>query len=84
MLIEIFALAAITNLWIHSEPTNILRYWLYKNKTDKDRLWHWRLINCAMCSGFWLGLVVTLNIYTAALVAVVAELICKKLTEGRL
>jgi hypothetical protein len=84
MLIEIIAVAAITNLWVHSEPSNKFRYWLYKDQKDKDGLWHWRLINCAMCSGFWLGLIVTLSLYQAAIISIVAELICKKLTEGGL
>lgn len=83
MLIEIIGAAALTNLWIHSEPTNILRHQVYKHK-DKDNLWHWRLINCALCTGFWLGLLLTFNLYQAAIISVVAELISKKLTEGGL
>lgn len=81
-MLEIIALACLVNLWIHSEPTNFFRYWIYKSVKDKDALWHWRLINCALCTGFWFGLLVTLNIYSAALVAVAAEFICKKLTVG--
>ena len=83
-LITILGLASLTNLWIHSEPTNFFKEWLYKGVNNRDSLWHWRLINCALCTGFWLGLLITWNILLAALVSVSAELICKKLTEGRL
>jgi hypothetical protein len=80
-LLTIFGLASITNLWLHSEPTNKIKHWLYKSVDKKEELWHWRLINCALCTGFWLGLIVTWNLYLAAIIAVVAELICKKLTN---
>ncbi len=83
-IITVLGLACLTNLWIHSEPTNKLRYWLYNKVKDKDSLWHWRLINCALCTGFYVGLLFTWNLYLAAIVSVCAELICKKLTEGKL
>jgi hypothetical protein len=84
LIITILGLASLTNLWLHSEPTNKFKEILYKKVENKDSLWHWRLINCALCSGFWLGLIITWNLYLAAIIAVCAELICKKLTEGRL
>ena len=83
-IITILGLASITNLWIHSEPTNKFKNWLYKSIENKDSLWHWRLISCALCTGFWLGLIVTWNLYLAAIVSVSAELICKNLTQGKL
>lgn len=84
MLITILAIASLTNLWLHSEPTNRIKYWIYKDIKNKEELWHWKLINCAMCSGFWLGLLLTWNIYLAAIISVAAEFMCKKLTEGKL
>jgi hypothetical protein len=84
VVITILGLASITNLWIHSEPSNHFRMWLYKDIKNKDHKWHWRLINCSLCVGFWIGLIFTLDILLAALVSVSAEFICKKLTEGTL
>jgi len=84
MLITILGSAAITVLWIQSEPTNYLKHFIYKKVKDKDILWHWRLINCALCSGFWIGLVITQNIFLAAIISISSELINKKLTEGGL
>lgn len=87
-IITILGLASITNLWINSEPTTKLRYWLYNKIWGKCRdwstTWHWKLINCALCSGFWIGLLVTWDIYLAAIISVCAEFICKKLTGGKL
>ena len=78
--ITILGLASITNLWIHSEPTIRLRMFLFK---DYEGVWR-RLLECAMCSGFWLGLAVTWNVYLAAIISIVAELICRKLSGGNL
>lgn len=83
-MLEIIALAAITNLWVLSEPTNNLRMWLYNDVKDKEQKWHFRMLNCALCSGFWIGLLFTYNLYSAAIVSICAEFIYKKLTEGGL
>lgn len=80
--ITILGLASLTNLWLHSEPTNKLKHFLYKEVKDKDNLWHWRLINCALCLGFWVGFLFTWDILLAALVSVSAEFICRKLVGG--
>lgn len=84
MLIEILALASITNLFVHSEPTNKIKSLIYKilKRSEDDMVW--RLINCCLCSGLYIGYFVTFSLYQAAIIAVVAELISKKLTEGSL
>ena len=77
-MLEIIAIACIGVLWINSEPTIRLRQ-LYK--TDD---WFNRLINCCLCSTFWIGLIITQSIYIAAISSVLGELLCKKLTSGSL
>jgi len=84
-LITIFGLASMTVLWVTSHPTNVLRNKIYKGVykcKDFTNLWHWRLINCCLCTGFWLGLIGTWDIYLAAIISVVAEFIYKKLNSG--
>lgn len=78
MWFEIIGLACVGVLWIESEPTQRLRS-LYK----KDDLFS-RLINCCLCSTFWISLIVTQNIYIAAISSVLAEFICRKLNTGNL
>lgn len=78
MWFEIIGLASVGVLWINAEPTTRLRS-LYKKEN-----WFYRLINCCLCSTFWLALIVTGNIYSAACSSVLAELICRKLNSGNL
>jgi hypothetical protein len=83
-MLEIIGLACIGALWINAEPTIRLRS-LYK-KED----WFFRLINCCLCSTFWIALLYKLiwfqqfDLFVAASSSVLGELICKKLTEGKL
>jgi hypothetical protein len=77
-MLEIIAIACIGVLWINSEPTIRLRQ-LYKRDD-----WFNRLINCCLCSTFWIGLIITQSIYVAAISSVLGELLCKKLTSGGL
>lgn len=83
-MLEIIGLACIGVLWINAEPTIRLRS--YYKKED----WFFRLINCCLCSTFWIALTYKLVCYQqfdllfAATCSVLGELICKKLTEGKL
>lgn len=79
-LITILGLASITNLWIYSEPTIRLRNLILGKHEGIFR----RLLECAMCCGFWIGLAFTLNIYLAAIISITAEFICRNLGGGRL
>jgi hypothetical protein len=74
---SIIGIACIGVLWIESEPTIRLREYLLKDKST----WYFRLLNCAMCSSFWIGMILTLNIYDAAIISILAELIDKKLNN---
>ena len=78
MILQILGLSCIGVLWINSEPTIRLRM-LYK----KDDLFS-RLINCCMCSTFWIALVCSQSLYIAAVSSILAEFICRKLNSGSL
>ena len=80
LLISILGAACITNLWINSEPTMKLREWIFKDKNNMLR----RLLDCAMCSGAWIGLGITQNVLHAAIIAIVAEVISRQLNSGRI
>jgi hypothetical protein len=83
-MLEIIGLACIGVLWINAEPTIKLRS-LYRRDD-----WFMRLINCCLCSTFWIALIYkliwfqSLDIFTASCASVLGELICRKLTEGKL
>ena len=86
MILEIIALACISVLFVVAEPLIRFKYFIYDKifKKDYQNKWHWKLINCALCSGFWLGLIFTYNIYFAAIISILSELIYKKITSARL
>ena len=83
-MLEIIGLACIGVLWITAEPMIRLKG-LYK----KDN-WFSRLINCCLCSTFWIALIYklvcfgSLDLFVASCSAVLGEFICRKLGEGRL
>lgn len=79
----ILMIAAVGVMWINAEPTIRLRS-LYK-KND----WFNRLMNCCLCSTFWIYIVVSaslwqFNIGEACISAIIAEFICRKINEGSL
>lgn len=86
-LITILGLASITNLWINSHPTQVLRHKIYKSlykEGDYTYKWHWMLIECALCTGFWVGLIGTQSILLAGIISITSEFICQKLSSGKL
>ena len=79
----ILMVAATGVMWINAEPTIRLRS-LYK-KND----WFMRLINCCLCSTFWIYVITSIylsqfNIGEACISAILAEFICRKMSEGTL
>lgn len=82
-MIEILGLTCITILFVESEPLILLKRYIgfreeeYDTWSNKKRF-IFRLITCCLCSGFWIGLI-TLNIYYAAIISVLSELIYKKI-----
>ena len=80
---SILMIAAVGVMWINAEPTQRLRS-LYK-KSD----WFMRLINCCLCSTFWIYMIWSFysgqfNIGEACISAILAEFVCRKLNEGSL
>lgn len=55
-----------------------VRYQL-ENKLDK---WYcyipYKLITCAKCAGLWLGLIITMDLLSACVISILAELIFRK------
>ena len=81
MVFEILSVACIAVLFVEAEPLVRLKEILFSNYKSS---WLWRLMNCALCSGFWIGLILTFNVEVAAIASVLAELIHKNLTSGKL
>lgn len=82
-MIEILGLACLSILFVASEPLIILkRYIGFKEEEydnwDNKKQFIFRLMTCALCSGFWIGLI-SLSLYKAAIISVLAELIYKKI-----
>jgi hypothetical protein len=81
ILIKLIGLACFTYLMVNSEPTSRLKSWVGFDVMD-DQGWKGfisRLLDCCLCSGFWIGLIATGSILYASIVAVMAEFINNKI-----
>ena len=79
---NIIAIAAITYLFIESEPLILIKRFLgFKeenyNEYGKVKAFIYRLITCALCSGFYIGLIWTHSLQQSALISIVAEIITR-------
>lgn len=88
-MIEIMRLVGIASmgfLFVAAEPMIMIKTWLFNHiyKKDYEGMMIWRLLNCALCSGFYIGLAITQDILSASIIAVVAEMIYQKLSSGKL
>ena len=82
ILIKIIGLSCMTYLFVNSEPLILIKRGLgFKEEEYYDygkiKGFIYRLITCCLCSGFWIGLIFTLNIYEACVIAIISELINK-------
>lgn len=78
---NIITYACLTYLFVYAEPIILIRQYL-NISTDSDNKYIRfiaRLLGCCLCSGFWIGLIITQNIYLAAATAITAETITKKI-----
>lgn len=85
-LLTVLGSAAVTRLWLSSTPTNIIRNALRVNKWQRDLR---QMVTCAECSGFWLGLIISLCLGTmlhpllfASIAAVASNLLDRFVDSG--
>ena len=84
ILFNIISIACITYLFVASEPLILFKRFLGFKEEDyhtysKYKQFIYRLITCALCSGFWIGFILTFSVYQAAIISIVAEIIYRKL-----
>jgi len=79
LILSILGLASVSVLFVEAEPLIILKHKLFNKIENYQDKWFWRLINCVLCSGFWIGLAFTGDILTAAIVSVLAEVLYQKI-----
>ena len=89
IIITHLGLAAISFLFASgAEPIQLLKH-KFNLLTIEDHNPEWKnflikLINCSLCSGFWVGLIFTQSLYSAAIISILAEYICIKLNQNKL
>jgi len=81
-MILIIKIACLSFLFVASEPLILIKRFLGFKEEDymdygKIKSFIYRMITCAMCSGFWIGLILTGSILDAALISIISELIYK-------
>lgn len=81
-LITILGISTMGILFVEAEPLIKIKRLLnfkdedYFNYTESKKFLY-RLITCVACSTFWIGLLITGNIYVASITSILGELIYK-------
>lgn len=81
-IIKVIGIAAVAVLFVNAEPLIRLKHFLLKTIKEYESKWYWRLLNCALCSGFWIGLAISTDIYIASTSAVLAEILHQKINNS--
>lgn len=85
-IIEIAGWACAGTLFVLAEPLILIKRAIgfkeerYDDWGNGKRFFH-RLLTCALCSGFWIGLIATGDLASASAIAVLAEIIWRRLTN---
>jgi hypothetical protein len=85
-MIYILALSCFNILFIAAEPIILLKRYIGFREEEFDtykplkRFLH-KMIYCCLCSGFWISLIISHNIFMAAIASVLGEYIYKKIIE---
>jgi len=86
MIINLLGLICLSVLFNTAEPILLLKRRIgfkeedYDTYSNNKKFFH-RGLYCTMCSGFWIGLILTGNIFTASIISIGSELINKKIIE---
>ncbi len=86
LLIKLIGSAALTYLFINSEPTNRLVGFLHLDNPETPGFIGFisRLLQCALCLGFWVTLIVTGNLLLAAIGSLLSELVNRYMNNNNL
>lgn len=84
IIFNIIGISCLTYLLVNSEPMILLKRFIgFKEEKymeyNKIKQFIYRLINCCLCSGFWVGLIMTQSLLIAATISIVSEIIYKNL-----
>ena len=80
MMLTIIELTCLSYLFVVAEPLTLFKRLIgFKEENyfeyGKVKKFFHRLLNCCMCSGFWIGLIATGNIGTAAIISITSEIL---------
>ena len=81
--IAIIGLACLSVLFVEAEPIVLIKRWLGLKEEEFDswgpkKRYIYKMLSCALCSGFWIGLL-SGSLPKAAIVAALAEIVAKKI-----
>jgi hypothetical protein len=86
MILTIIGISCLSVLFQASEPMILLKRYVGLKEEEYHTYSKWRkiihrMIYCCLCSGFWIGLILTWNILTASIISILGEVIYKKIKE---
>ena len=84
--LTIIGISCVSVLFQASEPMIFIKRYMGLKEEEYGTYSKWkkighRMIYCCLCSGFWIGLLLTQNILTASIISILGELIYKKINE---
>lgn len=88
LVLKLMGLCCITILFVESEPMVLLKRFIgfkeeFYEEYNKVKQFIFRLISCVMCSGFWIGLAFTQDVFLASIISIVSELINDRIKNGK-
>ncbi len=85
---QVIWISCMTVLFINAEPMILIKRWMgfKEEEMGKNPLrdFFTKMLYCSKCSGFWLGLIFTLNFPQAVIISIVSELIDRRLKSSRI
>ncbi len=81
-ILKILGLACLTNIIVFAEPVSRLKAWMGITLLSQNPLRSYlaRLLGCCLCLGTFVGCIGMMSVLTGPIVAVLAEVISRKLT----
>jgi hypothetical protein len=86
MILTIIGISCVSVLFQASEPMILLKRYMGLKEEEYMTYSKWKktihkLLYCCLCSGFWIGLILTQNILAASIISITGELIYKKIKD---
>ncbi len=83
---DIIWMSCLSVLFVVAEPIILAREYVLRQGCNfsKTKEFFNRLFSCAMCSGFWISLILTMDIQMAVIISITSEFLYRTISSGKL